>query len=72
MLDDFENDINPDEFLNNLEAYQEAPEQAMPTPPSRGMTAIQRFIIALMVLFIVCILGSFFLLITGRIAPPFL
>lgn len=37
-----------------------------------GMTALQRFIIALMLLMMVCISGSFFLLVIGSVAPPFL
>jgi hypothetical protein len=39
------------------------------TRPSRflGMTSIQRFIIAIMLLFTVCILGALCLLATGRI-----
>ncbi|MFH1447017.1 MAG: hypothetical protein ABIG43_06375 [Chloroflexota bacterium] len=37
-----------------------------------GMTAPQRFIAALFLLIVVLILGSFFLLLTGKIALPFL
>ena len=35
-----------------------------------GMTAQQRFVLAVMILLMVCILGSFFLLITGSVALP--
>jgi hypothetical protein len=35
-----------------------------------GMTAMQRFIIAVMVLMMVCLLGTFCLLVTQRIVPP--
>ncbi len=37
-----------------------------------GMTAPQRFVIALMLLFMVCLLGSFCLLVFQKIVPPFL
>lgn len=35
-----------------------------------GMTAVQRFIIALMLFMLTCLLGTFCLLVTQRIAPP--
>ena len=35
-----------------------------------GMSPQQRFVIAIMLLMMVCILGSFFLLITGSVAIP--
>lgn len=35
-----------------------------------GMTPQQRFVVAVMILLMVCILGSFFLLITGSVALP--
>ena len=37
-----------------------------------GMTPPQRFVIAVMVLLMACLLSSFLLLVTERIAPPFL
>lgn len=37
-----------------------------------GMTAPQRFIISLMLLVMTCLLGTFCLLVTQRIVPPFL
>lgn len=37
-----------------------------------GMTPIQRFVIAVMLLMMTCILSTFCLLVTERIAPPFL
>jgi hypothetical protein len=37
-----------------------------------GMTPVQRFIIAVLLLLMTCILSSFLLLVTERIAPPFL
>jgi hypothetical protein len=37
-----------------------------------GMTAPQRFVIAVMLLMMTCLLGVFCLLVTQRIVPPFL
>ncbi|MEZ0395639.1 MAG: hypothetical protein ABWK53_04305 [Anaerolineales bacterium] len=37
-----------------------------------GMNAQQRFLLAFMLLILVCMLGTMFLLITGKIVPPFL
>lgn len=37
-----------------------------------GMTAPQRMVIAVLFLLMTCVLGSFCLLVTGRIFPPFL
>ena len=37
-----------------------------------GMTPVQRFVVAVMLLIMTCILSSFFLLVSERIAPPFL
>ncbi len=59
----------------------EQPEQAKAAPvrlPSRperrilGMTAAQRFVIALMLFIMVCLLGSFCLLLFQKVVPPFL
>ena len=36
-----------------------------------GMTAAQRFVIVLMMFFMTCILGTFCLIITEKIVPPF-
>lgn len=52
------------------------PSEALPPPTRRtsepflGMTAGQRFIIALFLLLIACILGTFCLLVTGKIWLP--
>jgi hypothetical protein len=35
-----------------------------------GITPAQRFIIAAMILFMTCLLGTFCLVLTGRIVPP--
>ncbi len=60
--------------------YQEEPlsaqEEVRPTKPSLGqflgMKAQQRFILAVMLFFVVCLLGVMLLFVTGKIVPPFL
>jgi len=37
-----------------------------------GMNARQRFVLAVMLLIMVCLLGTMFLLISGKVVPPFL
>jgi hypothetical protein len=41
-------------------------------PDFLGMTPAQRFVIALMLLLIVCLLGAFTLLVTEKVVLPFL
>ena len=36
-----------------------------------GMTATQRFVIAFMILLMICIMGTFFLVVTEKIVLPF-
>jgi hypothetical protein len=70
--------------LRNQASFQpEEPldfETAKPSKPPRrrrtlnqmtGTTAQQRFILALMLAMIVCLLGTILLLFTGKIAPSF-
>ncbi len=74
MLDDLRNTATtpPEEPV---------PPELVPSgiPPARqeshgtflGMTAAQRFVIVLMMLFMTCILGTFCLIITEKVVPPF-
>jgi hypothetical protein len=41
-------------------------------PGFLGMTAGQRFVIALLLLFMVCAMGSFCLILTGKVVIPFI
>jgi len=73
MLDDFRNTNEPqygEETVqsNDLPAYDE-----LKPAPSRflGMTPFQRFIIVFLVFMLTCVLGSFCLLVTEKIIPPF-
>jgi hypothetical protein len=74
MLDDLRNTATsgPEEPV---------PPELVPSgiPPARqesrpaflGMTAAQRFVIVLMMFIMTCILGTFCLIITEKIVPPF-
>jgi anti-sigma factor RsiW len=74
MLDDLRNSLM--DPYDEEEVHEEKPQrQAQKATKSStenflGMTAAQRFIVALMVLLMVCLLGAFFLLVTGKIALP--
>ncbi len=76
MLDDLRNSsafIDEDEPQNQGEkgtTYHRASRRQKDT--FMGMTAQQRFILSLMVFFMVCILGIFALAISGSIYLPFL
>jgi len=59
----------------------EAPFEDIDEPPMRqyrpkadflGMTPAQRFVIALMLLLIICLLSAFTLLVTEKVVLPFL
>jgi len=43
----------------------------MPGENFLGMTPVQRFIVALMLFLMVCVTGTFFLLVTEKIVPIF-
>jgi hypothetical protein len=68
MLDDLRSSAsdNPqgDDFYYEDEAQQ--------SKQFLGMTAPQRFIVVLMLLIMVCILGTFVLVIFGKVMLPFL
>lgn len=71
MLDDLRNSAA---YQDELETHAE--QELLPGVPARqkepflGMTAAQRFVIALLLFFMVCLLGSFCLLLTERVMPP--
>ncbi len=72
MLDDLR---NSSAFLEEEEPEQEQQELSRrparkPTEPFLGMTAPQRFVLALMLFFMVCMLGSFTLVLTGKMIFP--
>ena len=75
MLDDLREQAGDADFFVEEEessgfSYEEL--QASREPQFLGMTPSQRFVIAMMILIMTCILGTFFLLITEKITVPFL
>ena len=71
MLDDMRDDAGFVEEEDQPESEYKKP-QAAPAAQSQflGMTPEQRLVIAVLILMMVCVLGSFFLLITGKLALP--
>jgi hypothetical protein len=74
MLDDLrEQASDPDFFADDdSSAYQDAEETRVSLRLFLGMTPIQRFVIAVMVLLMVCVMGSFMLLVTEKVFLPFI
>jgi hypothetical protein len=71
MVDDLRDDAGYMEEEDQPDyKYQETMAVAGTQPQFLGMTPQQRLVIAVLILMMVCILGSFFLLITGSIALP--
>jgi hypothetical protein len=69
MLDDFREQAS--QFIDEEPASKQA--ASTPTPYRTkflGMTPVQTFIVAIMLLVITCLLSAFCLLVTGRIVPP--
>lgn len=67
MLDDFRQQASNPEYDDELPtAHMEHPAYFL------GMSPAQRFIVAVMLLMIVCIVGAFALLVTEKIVPSFL
>lgn len=67
MLDDLRQQANA--------AYEEEEiSPARPPAPPRflGMSPVQTFFVALMLLLLTCLLSTFCLLVTGKVVPPFL
>lgn len=74
MFDNLRNEASPAYFDEEVTIPPEEYAASIPEAPKRrssgkflGMTATQRFIIAMMLLIAVCTLGSMCLLLTGRI-----
>jgi hypothetical protein len=75
MFDNLRDDANSSLYEDDdTELFPEEEVKAVATPPRRkssgkllGMTSMQRFIIAMMLMIAVCILGTMCLLLTGKI-----
>lgn len=70
MLDDLRNEADFVEEGESDYEYQEAVAATNSQAQFLGMTPVQRFVIAVMIFMAICILGSFFLLITETIWLP--
>ncbi|MEA3351679.1 MAG: hypothetical protein U9Q82_13760 [Chloroflexota bacterium] len=72
MLDDLRDQAGDDFLEEEEDIFGYEDEEAKEPAIFLGMTPIQRFVIAIMILLMVVILGSFCLLVTEKIALPFL
>jgi len=72
MLDEFREQASTSPFLDEVSEETEEKAKAERLPPQRflGMTPGQRFVIALMLLMMTCLLSAMFLLLTGKVVPP--
>jgi len=70
MLDDFREQASTSPYYEEPEETFEEVKPYRPKKRILGMTAGQRLVIALMLLFTVCILGTLALLVTERIVLP--
>ena len=71
MLDEFREEANASDFYDeyNGDIYDEAGSYPQ-GGRLLGMTAAQRFVIALMILMMTCIIGGLVLLVFERVVPP--
>lgn len=75
MLDNLRDQASSSQYYE--EVAVPAHREEMHAPKSSlerilGVNAQQRFVLALMLSFVVCLLGVMFLLVMGKIVPPFL
>ena len=72
MLDDLREQASDSDYFDAEEESYDF-EEEVPNAPRRkflGMTPVQRFVIAVMLLFTTCILSTFCLLVTERVVLP--
>lgn len=69
MLDDFRDDSDSSMIFEFEDS--DRPETLPKERPFMGMTPVQRFVIALMLLVIACVLSAFCLIVTEKIVLPF-
>jgi hypothetical protein len=73
MLDDLREQASDSDFFEGGDDGFEYSDTRVSQGTIRhflGMTPVQRFVIAVMILLMVCVMGSFFLLVTERIFLP--
>jgi hypothetical protein len=77
MVDDYQDVSDSSVFLDELEAEDRSPppsqqkSKAATTRGFMGMTPIQTFILSAMFFFIVCLIGFFFMMVTGKMVVTF-
>jgi hypothetical protein len=73
MLDNLRDSASQSPFFQEEQKPPQPPDRRQRRGPSDGkflgMSPAQRFILALMVFLMVCVLGSFLLLVTQKIVP---
>lgn len=73
MLDNLRDQAASSQFEEEVVPIQEEVETPkLPLYQFLHINAQQRFILSLMLLFVVCLLGVVFLFVTGKVFPPFL
>lgn len=73
MLDDLRSSssfVEEEEPQEEQEVIRQRPKRRK-KEPFLGMTAPQRFILSLLLFFMVCVLGSFALILTQKVVLPF-
>lgn len=71
MLDDLREQASDSDFFSEEEPVFEYKDSSQESQNLfLGMTAVQRFVIAVMILMMVFVMGAFFLLVTERIYLP--
>jgi hypothetical protein len=70
MLEEFREQASTSSFVDEdvEEVFEEVKPARQPSRRFLGLTAPQRFVIALMVLMMACFLGALTLMVTGKIA----
>ncbi len=74
MFDNLREQANASPFYEDEAKFQQGtgigvqPPSVPSNRPFMGMTAPQRFIVAVMLMMVVCVLGAMLLLVSGRIA----
>ena len=70
MLDDLRQEADQHSFED--ESDETTARNRLATEQFLGMTPLQRFVLAIMVLIITCLISSLFLLVSGKISPQVL
>lgn len=74
MLDDLRKNASDNEFLDEIDEEFDYGYRSSSSSRSKtflGMTPIQRLVIAVMILLMACVMGSFLLLVTEKVYFPF-